>query len=70
MDDEEIRLECLKMAQGDTAKAEEMFQFIKRRGKFNGLVGGFDAPKLENEHVRVVGKDGDLGPFTDYVKSK
>ncbi len=72
MDDELLRLECLKLANGDTAKAAKMMDFIKCRGEQSAIAGTATRvlPVLENEHVRVVGKDGDLGRFTDYVKDK
>lgn len=56
MDDELLKLECLKLAQGNTSEAQRMFDFIKGRNQ-NDLVGGGKA--------RVVGKDGDH-PFKDY----
>ena len=56
MDDEELKLECLKLAQGDTTAAKQMFDFIKGRNQ-NDLIGDGKA--------RVVGKDGDH-PFKDY----
>lgn len=31
MDDEELRLECLKLCDNDTVKAADRFDFIKRR---------------------------------------
>ena len=70
MDDEVIRLECLKQANGDVTQAAKLFDFVKRRGEFsafNGTITQLRDPVLENEHVRVVGKDGDL---PDYVKDK
>ena len=71
MDDEILRLECLKLAGGDTAKALKLFAFCKSRGEFSALGGmAKAAPVLENKHVKVHGKDGDLGKFTDYVKDE
>ena len=66
MDDEQMKLECLKLAteQGykgpdAIAKAGELFNFIKGRGQTD-LIGGGKA--------RVVGKDGDhpFVRFKDY----
>lgn len=80
MDDELFRLECLKMAQGEgltgeeaMKRAQKIFEFARygddgateMRRALSGT-----APILENEHVRVVGKDGNLGRFTDYIRSK
>ena len=71
MDDEILRLECLKLAGGDTAKAMKLFEFCKNRGEFSAMKGvARAAPVLENKHVKVVGKDSDLGKFTDYVKDE
>lgn len=59
MDDEVMKLECLKLAQGDTLKAQKLFNFIKGRSENFGtdIIGGGRA--------RVVGKDGDL---PDYIR--
>jgi hypothetical protein len=59
MDYEEMKLECLKLAGGDIAKAEKFYEFCRGRGEHS---------VIQNAHVRVHGKDGDLGKFTDYVK--
>lgn len=59
MDDELLKLECLKLCQGDVAEAQKRFDWIKGRNQ-GDIVGGGQA--------KVVGKDGDLGPFKDYVK--
>ena len=67
MDDELLKLECLKRAQeqgltGDAAReeAERIFNWLKGRQKTD-LIGGGKA--------RVVGKDGDIDSrFKDYVK--
>jgi len=56
MDDELLKLECLKLSQGDIAGAQRLFDFIKGRNQ-GDLVGGGKA--------RVVGKDNDI-PFKDY----
>lgn len=70
MDHEEMRLECLKLAKGNTAFAADMYDFIRSRGKYSGgaLKGVDPASYPQNDKARVVGKDGDLGPFNDYVK--
>lgn len=76
MDYEEMKLECLKVAlsagyTGDKleVQAERLYNFCRGRGKYSEVHGDpFREPKLENEHVTVHGKDGDLGKFTDYVK--
>lgn len=66
MDDEVLKLECLKLAtqQGlrDEAAREEarkMFNQIKGRSE------GYGAPQTETPKAKIVGKDGDL---PDYVK--
>ena len=67
MDDELLKLECLRVAidseglkgAAATARAQEIFDWTKGRNQ-GDLVGGGQA--------KVVGKDGDLGKFTDYVK--
>ncbi len=63
MDDELLKLECLKMARETghsgadlTREAQRLFDFLKGRGQTD-LVGGGKA--------RVVGKDSDI-PFSDY----
>lgn len=67
MDDELLKLECLKCAQvqgltGDAARLEagKIFNWLKGRDH-SDLVGGGKA--------RVVGRDGTFSsPFDDYVK--
>lgn len=71
MDDELLRLEAVKLALdmragGPTVdwvhQANEIFDFLKRRGAHSAF-----APVLENDKVRVVGKDGDVpAAFKDY----
>lgn len=59
MDDELLKLECLKLSpdgEGRIQAAQRLFDFIKGRNQTD-LVGGGKA--------RVVGKDGDH-PFKDY----
>lgn len=70
MDDEQLRLECLKLAHGDAKEAERMFSFIKRRGEFSsGALKGYAPPKDEETKARVVGRDGNLEkPFKDYLR--
>lgn len=74
MDYEEMKLECLRLANGDIDLARKFYDFCRGRGEGEGLrgmaIGTPFPPVLENEKVRVVGKDGNLGPFTDYVKDK
>lgn len=72
MDHEEMRLECLKLANGNTDQAADMYDFIRSRGKYSGgaLKGVAPEDYPQNDKVRVVGKDGDLGPFSDYIKDK
>ena len=65
MDYEEMKLECLRLANGDIELAKKFYDFCLGRGEVEGLRG---MAILENDQVRVVGKDGNLGPFTDYVK--
>lgn len=55
MDDELLKLECLKITDGDQVKAQQLFDFIK--GRNQDIIGGGKA--------RVVGKDNDI-PFRDY----
>lgn len=59
MDYEIMKLECLKIANGDIKLAKEFYDFCRGRGEHS---------VLQNEHVTVHGKNGDLGKFTDYVK--
>lgn len=67
MDDEVLKLECLKCAQqqglnGDAARVEgaKIFNWLKGRDQ-SDLVGAGKA--------RVVGRDGTFSsPFDDYVK--
>lgn len=67
MDDEVLKLECLKCAQqqglnGDAARVEgaKIFNWLKGRDQ-SDVVGGGKA--------RVVGRDGTFAsPFDDYVK--
>ncbi len=68
MDHEEMKLECLRLAVqaglkgADAMKfADDMYAFCRGRG---------EAPGLQNSKVKVVGKNNDLGPFTDYVHDK
>jgi hypothetical protein len=72
MDDELLKLECVKVAQAEgqrgkdaTKRAQEIFDFLKGRGQG-------DAIKAQPvPQAKVVGKDGDLdGPFSDYLKDK
>lgn len=71
MDEFEIKLECLRMAQGDTSAAKDLYDFVRGRGKYSeGALKGYapdDAPA--NAKARVVGRDGKLEPpFSDYLK--
>ena len=70
MDDEELRLECLKLCDNDPEKAADRFDFIKRRGKYStGALKGYAPPKEESK-ARVVGRDGNLEkPFKDYLRN-
>lgn len=68
MDDEELRLECLKLCGNDTEKAADRFDFIKRRGKYSSGALKVETPS-ETSKARVVGRDGDLEPrFKDYLR--
>lgn len=64
MDYEEMRLECLKLADGDVEKAAKLFDFCRGRGDFSPLAPS----QTEPAKFDIVGKDGDLGKFKDYVK--
>lgn len=69
MDDEQLRLECLKLCDNDPVKAADRFDFIKRRGKYSAGALKGEAPPAENAKARVVGRDGDLEkPFKDYLR--
>jgi hypothetical protein len=66
MDDELLKLECLRLVLDQEPKhldplrrAQEIFDWTKGRGQTDIIGGG---------QAKVVGKDGDLGKFTDYVK--
>lgn len=69
MDDEMIRLECLKMADGNVDRAEDMFQFVKRRGEFaaSPTMTGYTGNPTSSK-ARIVGRDGDVPGFEDYLK--
>lgn len=71
MDDEELRLECLRLCENDPVKAADRFDFIKRRGKYSqGALKGYAPPKDEESKARVVGRDGHFeGPFKDYLRN-
>lgn len=71
MDDEELRLECLKLCNNDPEMAKDRFDFIKRRGKYSqGALRG-EAPPAEEPKARVVGRDGKLEkPFNDYLRDE
>ena len=59
MDYEEMKFKCLELANGDIGMAQKFYDFCRGRGEHSAL---------QNAHVTVHGKDGDLGKFTDYVK--
>lgn len=60
MDDELLKLECLKLSDGNIDMAQQQFDWIKGRNQ-NDTVGGGAA--------KVVGKDGKVEPpFKDYLK--
>jgi hypothetical protein len=70
MDDELLKLECLKVVHSDGLRgkeavdlAQKYFDFLKGRGQG-------DAIKAQPvPQAKVVGKDGDLeGPFKDYLR--
>lgn len=63
MDDELLKLECLKLCNGDVKEAQKRFDWIKSRNQGEGLKP-ID-PKAPQ--ARVVGRDGD-GDFKDYIK--
>jgi hypothetical protein len=73
MDDEVLKLECLKTAQGqgltgDEARreAQRIFDWLKNRPASNP---GYGPPAEKTQQARVVGRDGRLEPpFDDYVK--
>lgn len=64
MDDEQLKLECLRLCGNDTAEAQKRFDWIKGRNQGQGLQPvDPSAPKAD-----VVGKDGDFEkPFKDYL---
>jgi hypothetical protein len=70
MDDELLKLECLKVALSEGLKGseaikrtKEIFDFLKDRNQGGQLKAG-PVPQ-----AKVVGKDGDLeGPFKDYLR--
>ena len=76
MDDELLKLECLKLARESglqstdlTKEAWRLFDFIKARGAFSSI-NYRDWEDVKNDFIgggkaRVVGKDGDV-PFKDY----
>jgi hypothetical protein len=70
MDDELLKLECVKVAQAEglkgsdlTKRAKEIFDFLKGRNQGDALKAQ-PVPQ-----AKVVGKDGDLDDkFKDYLK--
>jgi hypothetical protein len=70
MDDEMLRLECLKLAKGDADAAERAFNWVKRRGEFSGASVYDRALEMAQSKAkaRVVGRDGDVPEFRDYLK--
>jgi len=71
MDDELLRLECLRLCDNDPVKAQDRFDFLKGRGKYSsGALKGVAPPAAESK-ARVVGRDGDLEkPFKDYLRDE
>lgn len=64
MDDEQLKLECLKLCDGDIEAAKNQYDWIKGRNQGDGI------KTVPVPQAKVVGKDGDLdGPFKDYLKS-
>lgn len=71
MDDDLLRLECLKLADGDPGRAADLFDFIKRRGKYSISGTLAEAPPATEPKARVVGRDGKLEkPFDDYLRDE
>lgn len=69
MDHEVMRMECLKMAlasgrtgQAATDEADRLYNWIRGRSNERTEIGSGSA------RANVVGKDGDLGKFQDYLK--
>lgn len=63
MDDELLKLECLKLCGGDVNEAQKRFDWIKGRNQGDGL----KAIDPKAPQARVVGRDGD-SDFKDYIK--
>jgi hypothetical protein len=62
MDDEQLKLECLRLCNGDVKQAQERFDWIKGRNQGQGLKA--ETPPKAN----VVGRDGEFEkPFKDYL---
>lgn len=71
MDDDLLRLECLRLAGGDPTIAGDLFDFIKRRGKYSITDAIAEAPPATEPKARVVGRDGKLEkPFDDYLREE
>ena len=71
VDELALKLACLRLAEGDTARAKDLYDFVRGRGKYSdGALKGYapdDGPA--NAKARVVGRDGKLEPpFSDYLK--
>lgn len=70
MDDEELRLECLKLCNNDPELAKDRFDFLKGRGKYSSGALRGEAPPTDAK-ARVVGRDGVLEPkFKDYLRDE
>lgn len=70
MDDEMLRFECLRMAANQVDEAERLYNFIKRRGEFARVTVHDRAHDMAQSKAkaRVVGRDGDVPEFRDYMK--
>jgi hypothetical protein len=68
MDYEIMQLECLKIAASQGFKGREL---ISEADRMYNHIRGRGAPVVQNDKVRVVGRDGDIDPkhpFSDYVR--
>lgn len=65
MDDELLKLECLKLSDGDIEAAKKQYDWIKGRNQGDGI----KPIDPKTPQARVVGKDNNFEPpFDDYVK--
>lgn len=67
MDHNLLMLECLKLATNQGFKGADARK--EAQTMFNQILGRSTGEELQNDKVKVVGRDGDIDPkFKDYLK--